>query len=98
MIVMDCVTIKAGYPCAFMTKKGCRFNGGQCHPIIDKCEGCDRVLDLEAGRFCMVSPDPAVKWKAGTCNMATHIKNGNNAGKVVKINPLKASKRGATQK
>ncbi|OPX19498.1 MAG: hypothetical protein BZ151_08985 [Desulfobacca sp. 4484_104] len=95
---MDCVTIKAGYACPFMSKKGCTFNGGKCHPIIDKCEGCDRILDLETGRYCMISPDPAMKWRHGNCNMATHTKSGNNGGQRAKLNPLKASKRGASSK
>jgi hypothetical protein len=38
-------------------------------------------------------PEPAVKWRTGTCSMATHVKaaNGDKNGK---LNPLKASKRG----
>lgn len=95
---MDCVTVKAGYPCAFMTKKGCTFNGGQCHPIVEQCEGCDRILHLETGKYCKVSPDPSSKWRTNVCNMATHVKNGNRAAQVAKLNPLKASKRGAGKK
>jgi hypothetical protein len=90
---MDCVTIKAGNPCNFMTKQGCSFNGGKCHEIIEKCEGCDRVVAVEEGKFCAAVPNPEVKWRMGSCNLATHVKSAAKNGQNVKINPLKASKR-----
>ena len=89
---MHCQTVKPGVDCVFMTKSGCSFNGGACHQIVEKCEGCDRILDLPTGRYCQTCPDPALKWKNGRCNFATHVKVG--SGKTsVKLNPLKASKR-----
>ena len=90
---MDCITIKAGTPCNFMTKKGCSFNGGQCNEIIEKCEGCDRILTAENAKYCAAVPNPEVKWRMGTCNLATHVKNATKGGQTVKVNPLKASKR-----
>ena len=30
---MICTTVKEGQDCPFMTKKGCTYNGGSCHPI-----------------------------------------------------------------
>jgi hypothetical protein len=39
-------------------------------------------------------PDPSIKWRVGTCSMATHMKASNNKGNG-KLNPLKASKRKA---
>jgi len=33
--------------CSFMSKKGCRANGGSCYLIIDKCAGCDRVVEYK---------------------------------------------------
>jgi len=95
---MDCASVKAGYPCTFMTKKGCTYNGGECHQVVDKCDGCDRILNLEAGRFCAATPDPPTKWRLGVCNLATHVKSGAKSGEVIKINPLKASKRAAGKK
>ena len=71
---MQCVTIKEGQDCTFMTKKGCGFNGGVCHAIVEQCNGCDRVTVLADGSFCAVFPDPSIKWRRGVCNMATHIK------------------------
>ncbi len=94
---MLCVTIKKGVPCAFMTAKGCNFNGGQCHPIVDPCEGCSKTLAVDSNIFCAVAPNPAQKWAKGSCNFATHVTR-QVAEKALKINPLKASKRAASGK
>ncbi len=90
---MDCTTVKPGVECVFMTKKGCSFNGGTCHKIIEACDGCNRSSDFPGGWYCAACPDPSLKWKAGKCNMATHVKDESKT-KTIKINPLKASKRG----
>ncbi|MCF8082516.1 MAG: PxxKW family cysteine-rich protein [Deltaproteobacteria bacterium] len=89
---MVCQTVKHGHDCFFMTKKGCSFNGGTCHIIVEACEGCQKVIALPTGKYCQAFPDPAAKWRVGNCNMATHLQA--TAGKENgKINPLKASKR-----
>ena len=93
---MVCATMKAGAECAFMTKSGCGFNGGTCHPIIDRCEGCNRAAEFPSGRFCNSYPNPAIKWKTSNCNFATHLKAA--AASEQKINPLKASKRNNKKK
>ncbi len=91
---MLCKTVKEGFECVFMTKKGCNFNGGSCHPIVEKCEGCDRCVEYSSVKYCMMYPDPAGKWAVGGCPSATHIEK--TAEEVAqKINPLKASKRGS---
>jgi hypothetical protein len=85
-----------------MGKQGCSFNGGTCYPVVESCQGCGKALTLSEGTYCQSCPDPqikwkngscnlAIKWKNGSCNLATHIKSGTE--KVVKLNPLKASKR-----
>ncbi|MBF0498054.1 MAG: PxxKW family cysteine-rich protein [Deltaproteobacteria bacterium] len=89
---MLCDTVKEGINCSFMSKKGCTFNQGACHPIIDKCEGCDKIKEFPSGRYCTIFPEPAIKWKSGHCNMATHVKIVVQEVKT-KLNPLKASKR-----
>ena len=91
---MVCTSIKEGHECFFMSKKGCQFNGGACHIIVEQCEGCEKVKEFPAGRYCLVFPDPIAKWHAGNCNMATHMKAKVEEGNG-KINPLKASKRKA---
>jgi hypothetical protein len=89
---MICQTVKAGIECGFMAKKGCGFKGGACHPIIEQCNGCAKVMDVPTGKYCKIYPEPAVKWMTGRCAMATHIKTEVKEA-VQKINPLKASKR-----
>ncbi|HOV85702.1 MAG TPA: PxxKW family cysteine-rich protein [Syntrophobacteraceae bacterium] len=95
---MICATVKAGSECAFMTKSGCGFNGGSCHPIVDQCEGCQRVVDLASGRYCNSYPNPAAKWRTSVCNFASHAKASTQAQQQAKINPLKASKRSTKRK
>jgi len=91
---MNCLTVKENVECVFMTKKGCGFNGGACHTIVEQCEGCDRAREFATGTYCMNFPDPAIKWRRGNCNMATNIKVEEKV-QGPKINPLKASKRAA---
>jgi hypothetical protein len=76
-----------------MSKKGCQFNGGSCHPIVEQCEGCQKVKEFPTGKYCLIFPDPAIKWRIGNCNMATHMKAAGTKAQA-KVNPLKASKRG----
>ncbi len=89
---MICTTIRKGEECVFMAADGCKYNGGQCKPVIDKCSGCSRSAEYETGIFCKAAPDPAIKWKNGNCNLATHVKTIIETKKQ-KINPIKASKR-----
>ena len=91
---MVCTSVKEGVDCFFMTKDGCKFNGGNCHTIVEQCEGCQKVQEFPAGKYCISFPEPAVKWRNGNCNMATHVKATNGKGNG-RLNPLKASKRGA---
>lgn len=88
---MLCQTIKAGTECFFMGKQGCNYNGGNCHPVVESCQGCTKTVTLSQGVYCQSCPEPEIKWKNGSCNLATHVKT--NTEKVVKLNPLKASKR-----
>ena len=92
VIEMVCTSVREGDECFFMSKKGCEFNGGTCHTIIEQCEGCQKVNDYPTGKYCFVSPDPAAKWHVGSCNMASHLKETGKKGNG-KLNPLKASKR-----
>ncbi len=91
---MICTTVREGLECPFMTKKGCSYNGGSCHEAVEACEGCGRSQEFSSGWYCTSFPEPAKKWKNGNCNMATHVTTQVATTKV-KLNPLKASKRGA---
>jgi hypothetical protein len=58
--------------CNARDKNGyCSLGNGQiCQPVIDKCEGCERVDN----GYCSVYIYPAVKWRANNrCPMATHV-------------------------
>jgi hypothetical protein len=65
-------------------------------PIIDKCEGCSRVLTgPEPGpSVCRAFLVPASKWRSGNCPMATHLRKDLVEDKK-RMDPLKASKRKA---
>ncbi|RLC01401.1 MAG: hypothetical protein DRI57_31155 [Deltaproteobacteria bacterium] len=89
---MVCTTVRKGMECPFMTAKGCSYNGGICHEIVEQCNGCNRSAEFASGWFCTASPEPSIKWKNGKCNLASHVTTTANENKI-KINPLKASKR-----
>lgn len=88
---MQCNTTREGHDCSFMSNKGCNYNGGTCHPAVEACQGCDRTETVDDLIYCRSYPDPAAKWRYGTCNFATHIKG--ELKEAPKMNPLKASKR-----
>jgi hypothetical protein len=75
-----------------MTAAGCSYNEGNCLPVVEECMGCLRMSEYPTGMYCTAAPDPSLKWKNGSCNMATHIKTTAETKKQ-KINPIKASKR-----
>ncbi|MFW6284572.1 MAG: PxxKW family cysteine-rich protein [Desulfosalsimonas sp.] len=95
---MICQTTRKGMECAFMTADGCVYNGGTCYQIVESCNGCGRTVSYESGWYCSKCPEPEKKWKNGVCNLATHVSNTVADTKAAKINPIKASKRGAGKK
>ena len=78
---------------AVKTAEGVVVNGFVVSPIIDKCEGCDRIREFEGENFCSSYASPASKWSGGRCNFAPHVKV--QVAAAAKVNPLKASKRAA---
>lgn len=89
---MICVTVRNGQECLFMTAKGCSYNGGICHEIVEQCNGCGRGIQFESGWYCSATPQPATKWRNSNCNLATHVQ-AVAAKTTAKLNPIKASKR-----
>ncbi len=73
------------------------YSDGRFQPIIDKCEGCGRIVEQEEVLYCASYLYPATKWKLGFCNFATHAKPEINII-TVRINPLKAAKRASKRK
>jgi len=62
---MICNSVKQGVECFFMNKTGCQFNGGACHAIIEQCNGCQKVKEFPTGNYCLIFPEPSVKWRTG---------------------------------
>jgi len=93
---MICQTVRKGHECFLMRSAGCSAKYGECYPIIDKCQGCAKVVDVEGQKYCLTYPYPEAKWQSGICVMATHVKRNVEEIKQ-KINPLKASKRGVNR-
>lgn len=78
---------------ATMTPEGMKFNGAIFHPIVEKCESCNRIREFDGCNYCSSYAVPVAKWAIGNCNFATHVKIAASAQ--TKVNPLKASKRAA---
>ena len=70
---------------------------GTFKPIIDKCEGCERIVEEDGVKHCRTYVNPEAKWRLGICNFATHQKPEIQVA-TVRINPLKASKRASKRK
>ena len=66
-------------------------------PVIDKCEGCERIVEQDGVQYCRTYVNPEAKWRVGICNFATHQKPEIVVA-TVRINPLKASKRASKRK
>lgn len=75
-----------------MASTDSQYASGLFNPVVEKCDGCERIIEVESSKYCKTYTAPAAKWKIGICNFATHVKPEISTTKV-KINPLKASKR-----
>lgn len=74
-----------------------KYTSGLFSPIIDKCEGCERIIAAGSAKYCQSYVAPEAKWKLSICNFATHVKPEITTSQV-KVNPLKASKRAMGKK
>ena len=74
-----------------------RYTGGLFNPIVEKCEGCERIVEAGSAKYCQTYVAPEAKWKITICNFATHVKP-ELATAQTKVNPLKASKRAMGKK
>ena len=54
---------------AVKTEQGVEVKGMLMQPVVEKCEGCDRIRTFEEQQFCGRYPDPAKKWVC-TASMA----------------------------
>lgn len=87
--------VQSGLDGATLTDNGVLYNGFILEPIIESCDGCERVTPFEGKKYCPSYAMPARKWTRGVCNFATHVRAETTSGGDVKVNPLKASKRAA---
>src|SRR3972149_489017 len=92
---MQCQTVKVGKECTLMANTGCTYIGRSCNPIVENCEGCNRIVTLSSGKYCAIYADPKAKWSLGACNFGTHVKIETKQEEVKMKNPLKASKKAA---
>ncbi|MFO8032872.1 MAG: PxxKW family cysteine-rich protein [Desulfohalobiaceae bacterium] len=83
---------------AQQTPEGVFLNGFKLEPVVEQCQGCERIKEFAGAQYCTSYPKPAAKWRHGACNFATHIKASVDKQGQVKVNPLKASKRAARRK
>jgi hypothetical protein len=44
---MICTILKEEIDCVFMTRQGCTYNGGHCEPVVQACEGCGHVKEVD---------------------------------------------------
>ncbi|MBU1140866.1 MAG: PxxKW family cysteine-rich protein [Proteobacteria bacterium] len=66
-------------------------------PVIEKCAGCERIVDEAGAQFCQSYLKPEAKWRLGICNFATHAKPDITVA-TIRVNPLKAAKRASAKK
>lgn len=86
---MYCLSIKKGVACILAKKEGgCEM----CQTIVEKCQGCNRVVEFDSKKYCNAYIAPAQAWKLWDCNLASHLEVEKDKNKK-KINPIKMSKR-----
>ncbi len=66
-------------------------------PVIEKCVGCERIVEEAGNQFCKSYMMPESKWRIGICNFATHAKPEITVV-TIRVNPLKAAKRASAKK
>lgn len=74
-----------------------KYSNGSFQPVIEACEGCDRVVEENGTSYCRTYVCPQAKWRLGLCNFATHKKPEITVAKI-RVNPLKAAKRASKAK
>ncbi len=80
---------------AVMTGEGLSYKGVIMEPVVEKCDGCERIVAVEDSKYCPSYAQPERKWAQGVCNFATHVRASVDSEGKTKVNPLKASKRAA---
>ena len=79
------------------TSNAVNYSDGPFQPIIEKCDGCDRIVEENSSQYCKTYVNPTAKWHLGICNFATHAKPEIEVV-TVRVNPLKAAKRASSKR
>ena len=48
------------------TNTAAKFSDGSFLAVIDKCEGCGRIVEVESGKFCDAFMNPAASGALGS--------------------------------
>ncbi len=74
-----------------------KYSNGKFQTVVEKCIGCDRIVEEDGNKYCQTYLNPEAKWRLGICNFATHVKPEIEVAKI-RVNPLKAAKRASKSK
>jgi hypothetical protein len=80
-----------------MQQVAVNYSDGRYKPVVEKCIGCERIVEDNSVQYCQTYLNPEAKWRLGMCNFATHMKPEIVVTKI-RINPLKAAKRASKSK
>lgn len=84
-------------PCFWARKKhGCTWDPDGCQQIIDKCEDCELIDNIEDKKYCSVFVYPEGQWMYSDCHKATHLQEeyvDPRKARNKMLNPIKLSKR-----
>ncbi len=74
------------------TQASVDYSDGRFQPVVEKCEGCERIVEASGKHYCQTYLNPNAKWRLGICNFASHVRPEIKVA-TIKVNPLKAAKR-----
>lgn len=78
-------------------EKVMKYSDGTFQPVVEACQGCERIVEENGSQYCQSYAKPEAKWRLGLCNFATHKKPEIKVAKI-RVNPLKAAKRASKSK
>lgn len=88
---------KLNKPCFWADVKGqCSWHAHGCETVIEKCEGCDHIQEIESEEYCSIFACPRGQWNYGKCQWNTHLVEKTIDPRKARnrmLNPLKSSKR-----
>ncbi len=74
-------------------RMGGKLRKFECFPVVEKCEGCSNIAEVEGANYCNVYAKPDAMWTTDDCLGATHVDRKIVSVTDKKVNPLKASKK-----